>query len=245
MLSIAMDKLKKHTLVIGGSSGIGRETSMRLSCYDNVSVLARRADELSSIYGSTDILSVTADVCSFDDLTNAINECVSRFGKINRLIYSAGVQIIKPHRIMTPSDFDTLLNINLRGALYASKLFCSAKVSEKDAVFCAVSSIASNRPEAGILGYSATKAALDNLIRGLAKECAPRRFVGVSPGWLDTEMTQNQSIYNDNFREELEKISPLGITEVVNVVDAIEFLVGDAASSITGQILCIDSGSSL
>ena len=89
------------------------------------------------------------------------------------------------------------------------------------------------------------KSGLDSMIRGLAKEAAPRRFVGVAPGWLDTEMTQNQALYNESFKENLEKISPLGITDLDDVVQAIDFLTSKKAASITGQIICVDSGSSL
>mgnify|MGYP006103467661 FL=1 len=89
------------------------------------------------------------------------------------------------------------------------------------------------------------KAALNVMIKGLAKESAPRRFVGIAPGWLDTEMTQNQAIYNEGFRNELEKNSPLGLTDLSDIEDAVEFLTSKNANSITGVILCVDSGSSL
>ena len=112
-------------------------------------------------------------------------------------------------------------------------------------MFCAVSSIAAINPEPGMVGYSVMKAALDAMIRGLAKEVAPRRFVGVAPGWLDTEMTQSQKIYGDSFKQSLESSSPLGLTTVGDVIEAIDFLISRRAASITGQVLCVDSGSSL
>ena len=238
-------KIKEHVVIVGGSSGIGRALALHLAESCHVAVLARRTGVLKELESVSKIFSVKADVSSFDDMSYGLEECVKRFGKIDKLIYCAGIQIVKPHRMMGHIDFDSLYEVNLRGALYASKLFCSSKISEKNGVFCAISSIAAVKPEPGIIGYSVMKAALDNMIRGLAKESAPRRFVGVSPGWLDTEMTQNQFVYGGAFKEALEKKSPLGLTNVEDVVNAVEFLISNKSASITGQVLCVDSGSSL
>ena len=108
---------------------------------------------------------------------------VEHYGKVDKLIYCAGKQVVKPHRMADIKDFDSLYDVNLRGALFTSKLFCSAKVSEKTAVFCAISSIAAIRPEPGIVGYSVMKAALDSMIKGLAKE-ARSSSVRWSCAWL-------------------------------------------------------------
>ena len=58
-------------------------------------------------------------------------------------------------------------------------------------------------------------------------------------------MTDAQIIYGESFKQALEKNSPLGLTSVKDVIDAIDFLISRRALSITGQILCVDSGSSL
>jgi NAD(P)-dependent dehydrogenase (short-subunit alcohol dehydrogenase family) len=242
---MACDKPRSHAVIVGGSSGIGRALALHFSESCNVSVLARRTEVLDEFLNKPNILRVTADATSTEGLSEAIHSCVERFGKVDKLVYCAGQQVIKPHRMMSSADFDVLYEVNLRGALFASKLFCSNKVSEKSGVFCVISSIASLRPEPGIVGYSAMKSAVDNMIAGLGKECAPRRFVGVSPGWLDTEMTRKQAIYNDQFRESLANRTPLGLTNVSDIVFAVDFLTGERASSITGQVLCVDSGSSL
>ena len=240
-------KAKDHSIVIGGSSGIGRALALHLSETGNVSALARRTDKLVELtdHNHKNIFALTCDVGSPDNIQCALQKCVEHYGKVDKLIYCAGKQIIKPHRMMTVNDIDSLYEVNLRGALFASKIFCSAKISKKNAVFCAISSIAGTRPESGIVDYSVMKAALNTMIRGLAKESAPRRFVGVAPGWLDTEMTRNQPIYGDAFKISQQKNSPLGLTTVNDVVNAVAFLLSPHASSITGQILCVDSGSSL
>jgi NAD(P)-dependent dehydrogenase (short-subunit alcohol dehydrogenase family) len=236
---------QEHIFIVGGSSGIGKNLAISLSRDNNVSVIARREAELKHIEEKYEIFTQQADVSNDEELANSINSSVDRYGKINKFIYCAGAQIIKPHRLMKIEEFDHMYDVNLRGAMICSKLFCSAKISEKNAVFCAVSSIAGVKPEPGIVAYSSMKAALDHMIRGLAMEYGPRRFVGVAPGWLETEMTQNQPLYNDAFKNDLKEKSPLGLTEINDVVNSIKYLISDKASSITGQILCVDSGSSL
>ena len=240
------EKKNNHTLVIGGSSGIGEKLAIKFAKQESVSIIARRIDKLKALESSnSNIFSSFGDVTSLDDLKLSIESCVDHFGKIDRLIYCAGKQVIKPHRLLNSEDINSLVDVNLKGAIYASKIFLSSKLSEKNSVFCAISSIASMKPEPGIVAYSAMKAALNVMIKGLAKESAPRRFVGIAPGWLDTEMTQNQMIYNDSFRNELEKKSPLGLTDLSDIEDAVQFLTGNNAISITGVILNVDSGSSL
>ena len=240
------EKKNNHTLIIGGSSGIGKDLAIKFAKENHVSVLARREDKLKNLEGhNPNIFSSPSDVTSFDNLRDSVETCVNHFGKIDTLIYCAGKQTIKPHRLISVEDINMLVDVNLKGALFASKLFLSSKISEKNSVFCAITSIASFKPEPGIVTYSAMKAALDTMIKGLARESAPRRFVGVAPGWLDTEMTQGEMIYNESFIRDLADRTPLGLTQISDIVSAVEFLTSENASSITGTILVVDSGSSL
>lgn len=240
------EKKNNHTLIIGGSSGIGEKLAVRFAKQESVSVIARRIDNLKILESkSKNIFSNFGDVTCLEKLKTSIENCVNHFGKIDRLIYCAGKQVIKPHRLLNEEDINSLVDVNLKGAIFASKIFLSSKISEKNAVFCAISSIAAIKPEPGIVTYSSMKGGLDAMIKGLAIESAPRRFVAVAPGWLDTEMTQSQQIYNESFKVELEKKSPLGLTQISDVANAVEFLTSKEATSITGVILVVDSGSLL
>ena len=159
------------------------------------------------------------------------------------MLFCAGMQVIKPARMAKPDELEAMIATNLTAPLIAAGLFGSKKVAQPEAVMCIVSSIAGARPEPGITAYSATKAAVDNAVRGLARELGPRRFVAVAPGWLDTEMTQAQSkLYGEEFREKLAKDSPAGLVSVEGVVDCIEFLCSNRARFISGEIVRVDGG---
>jgi NAD(P)-dependent dehydrogenase (short-subunit alcohol dehydrogenase family) len=234
-----------HVLVVGASSGIGRAVVERFARTAVVTAIARRADRLASL-AEQGAQVVTCDATDFVSLEKTINDAVSRSGSLSAMVYCAGVQTIKPLRSLKAADLPVVMNVNLMAPLFLAKCFASQRVSKTDAVFCAVSSVAGQRPEPGIVAYSVAKAGLNALIKGMAKELGPRRAVGVAPGWLDTEMTQGfKNIYNDEFRSSLAKQSPAGIATVNSVVDVIEFLLSDKARHVTGEIITVDGGAVL
>ena len=234
-----------HCLIVGASSGIGAVLAQRLAATHKLSLIARRLDRLDEIAGENG----TAYQCSVTDgdkLTETIKAAVSANGKIDRFIYCAGQQMIKPLRAMSAADISDIVNVNLTGALLCASAFASPRNSNAEAVFCAISSIAGQRPEPAIVAYSAAKAGIDAMVRGLARECAPKRALAIAPGWLDTEMTQAvPHVYNEDFRERLKTSAPRGIATVDEVVDLALFLMSDKAGSITGQTFTIDGGASL
>lgn len=235
-----------HTVIIGASSGLGRELAVRLSDIDNLSLFSRRVDKLEEIsFGRDNVFFSKLDVSNSDEIEASLLNAVSKHGKISRLIYCAGEQIIMPHRMMNMSDFDLMYLVNLRGAVAVSKVFCRSTISEAKATMCVISSIAAVKPEPGILGYSVVKSGLNSLVKALALECKPRRFVGVAPAWLDTDMTRKQVVYTADFIEKLNAKTPLGLISLDCVVDTVEFLISNKAKSITGQIITIDGGYTL
>jgi NAD(P)-dependent dehydrogenase (short-subunit alcohol dehydrogenase family) len=234
-----------HALVVGASSGIGRAVAERLAPLQQVTALARRLDRLGTLEPlGIDIAG--CDVTDFEALAAAVDAAVVRRGKFSSIILCAGVQKIKPLRILKPDEIGELLRVDLQMPLVLAGLFTSRRVSTDDAVFCAVSSIAASRPEPGILAYAAAKAGIEALVKGLAREAAPRRAVAVAPGWLDTEMTRAYAtIYGEDFQQHLRLSAPRGIATVEAVVDCIEFLLSPAASYITGEVIRVDGGATL
>lgn len=232
-------------LVVGASSGIGRVVAERFSSRYAVTAMARRADRFAALE-SMGIKGIACDVSNAEMFDAAITTAVTERGKLAAAVFCAGQQQIKPLRSLKAVDIHSILDVNLFAPLILARAMASQRVSEVNAVFCAVSSVAAQRPEPGIVTYSVAKAGLDALIKGAAKELGPRRFVGVAPGWLDTEMTQAyKHVYGEEFRTALEKRSPAGIATVDAVVDTIDFLLSDRARHITGEIITVDGGAVL
>jgi gluconate 5-dehydrogenase len=235
-----------HSLVIGASSGIGRDLAVRLvSRGSKVTAVARRADRLAELEASG-VYALAGDVNDLSLLPALVATAVKANGLLTSLIICAGVQCIKPIRMMAVDEIEHLYRLNLTVPTVLAAQFASRRISTDDAVFCAISSVASLRPEPGIVAYGASKAGLNGLIHGLARELGPRRVVGVAPGWLDTELTQKfPHLYGEAFKEKLAKESPAGPATVSSVADAVEFLISPAASRITGVVLTVDGGAVL
>jgi gluconate 5-dehydrogenase len=234
-----------HILVVGASSGIGRAVAERFAQQGAVTALARRTDRLAEL-AAAGIATIAADVTDLAAIGGVLQAAVAERGPLTGLVYCAGVQIIKPMRSLGVDEVERLYKTNLVAPTLFAAAFGSARISTRDAVFCAVSSVAAQRPEPAIVPYSASKAGLDALIRGLARELAPRRAVAVAPGWLDTEMTQAHArMYGAEFKEALEKRSPAGAATVESVVEAIAFLMSPQARHVTGEILRVDGGATL
>jgi NAD(P)-dependent dehydrogenase (short-subunit alcohol dehydrogenase family) len=234
-----------HALIVGASSGIGYALAERLSGSHKVTGIARRPDRLS-VLAAKGVSGIAFDVAHLDGIAGVVEQAVAQNGKISALIYCAGAQSIKPMRILKPEDIENVIRVNLTAAIMFARLFASPKITENNAVFCAVSSIAGKRPEPAIVPYSAAKAGLNALVKGLARECGPRRAVGVAPGWLDTEMTRSfPQVYGLEFQENLQKRSPCGVATVDSVVGTIAFLLSSDAAHITGEIVTVDGGAAL
>lgn len=245
-MSEPMSEPGGHVLVVGASSGIGRAVAERLRAGGaRITALARRADRLAELE-ALGCAAVAADVTDLPAIGGVLQAAVAERGLLTGLVYCAGVQVIKPMRSLGVEEVERLYRTNLVAPTLFAAAFGSARVSTRDAVFCAVSSVAAQRPEPAIVPYAASKAGLDALIKGLARELAPRRAVGVAPGWLDTEMTQAHArLYGAEFKEALEKRSPAGAATVESVVDAIVFLMSRKARHVTGEILRVDGGAVL
>jgi NAD(P)-dependent dehydrogenase (short-subunit alcohol dehydrogenase family) len=234
-----------HLMVVGASSGIGECVARHFAGTHKVTALARRAERIAALE-QLGVEAVLCDVTDLDAFDQAIQAAVGRHGRLHAAVYCAGLQQIKPLRALKASDIQAVLSVNLVAPMLLVRAMASQRVSEPKAVFCAVSSVAGQRPEPGIIAYSVAKAGLDALIKGAAKELGPRRAVGVAPGWLDTEMTQAyRHVYGEEFRDALGKRSPAGIATVDSVVELIAFLLSDRARHITGQIVTVDGGAIL
>ena len=231
--------MKKNIAIFGASSGLGFSISQTLANKFTIGCFSRNVENHPK-----DIKhSFKVDIKDDKALNKQINNFIESVGKIDGFIYCSGVQMVKPLRITKDEEILDLFNTNTFGAFRVAKLFLSNKYSSSDSKFIAISSIASIKPDKGIIPYSASKSALDNMITGLAIEGAPREAFSIAPGWIKTPMTDNlKSIYNQEFIDDLENRSPTGL---IKISDLIDFLLSGKAKSMTGQRMVVDGGITL
>ena len=246
-----MSSLKGRTaLITGASRGIGRATAQRLArdgarIAINFKGNADAAEETKRAVegaGSTAAL-VQGDVSQEADADRIVKEAVAfGEGKIDILVNNAGTTRDDLLIRMTPEQWDTVLDLNLRGAFLITRAAMRPMMKARYGRIVNVSSVAGVAGNAGQANYASAKAGLIGFTKTVAREMASRNITcnAVAPGFVPTDLT-NALI--KQMEETILKQIPLGrFGTVDDVANAIAFLVSDEASYITGQVLQIDGG---
>ena len=240
------------TLVTGASSGIGRQTAIRLSATRCLLLAGRNTAELDRARqqcANPDAHRLWAiDLARPADIAASLRAVTEQTGTaaptpIDGFVHCAGVLTVRPLRLTTLDETTVVMNVNFVSAVEITRHLVSQRLngqSLRSIVF--VSSIASQFGAKGHAVYSASKGALDALMRSLAVELAPRvRVNSVLPGAVPTPMT-TAVMQDPGLVERLQAQYPLGLGSPDDVAAAIEFLMSDSARWITGQQLKVDGG---
>ena len=235
---------KKHAVVFGASSGIGRALAIKLSSSCKVSIVSRRELILKEICSQNEnMYPYVFDLSCFTDYKTLLDEIVSDNGKLDYLFFTAGAFYLSPHRRLKVNLLNDTFNINLLSPVTLGQYFLSENYTNDNAVYSLVSSIAAQNPSSGQVAYAASKAGLDGFVRALSKEVfGGRRVFGVAPGWLDSEMTRKYSmIFNSEFVENLSKQAPMGIFSVEDIANTlIELSTNQTFLPLNGNIIPVD-----
>lgn len=239
--------LKGKTVVVtGGSSGIGKAVAHAFSkegC--NVAVCGRNKEKLKNMkkeFGDSPLFVKSVDVIRNDELQSFAKDVEQLYGRIDIWVNNAGMSDPMPFENASEEDFYRLIDINLKSVFFGSAI--AAKVMRKvgSGVIINTSSFTSLMPTAGKALYGATKAAIDNLTRSMAAELAADhiRVVSIIPGYIQTEMTQDNINRNNDWLVSNIAAKRLGVP--ADLAEAYVFLASKAASYITGIALPVSGG---
>lgn len=238
-----------HAIITGAGRGIGRASALMLAREGAlVSLLSRTraeleslAEEISTAGGRARV--VAADVRDAEALERTFADA-SRAQPLDALVNAAGINRPAPLTEVGLDDLEAMLDINLRGTLYACRAFGLAIPAGSPAAVVNLSS------QMGLVGapervpYCATKHAVNGLTKALALEWAPRgiRVNAVAPTFTRTPLTAR--MFSDpTFLEDVLSLIPLGrIAEPEDVTGAVRFLLSSEARMITGHVLTVDGG---
>jgi 3-oxoacyl-[acyl-carrier protein] reductase len=239
----------KIALITGSSQGIGRATAQRLaqSGADIVINYRSKADVASEAQASIEALgrrcvAIQADVSQEEDVTRLFAEANEKLGPIAILVNNAGTTRDKLILQMSLTDFEHVLQTNLRSAFLCTKAALRNMMKARWGRIVNVTSVAGLLGNAGQANYSASKAAIIALTMSTAREMASRNITAnaIAPGFVPTELT---STLSEQQRQYMLDITPLGrFGTPEEIAAAIGFFCSPEASFITGQILCIDGG---
>lgn len=242
-----MSMEKEYVLITGSSSGIGEQVAITLSKNYNVIVNGRNIERLHQVIEKCSKgkhLIWRYDLSEVDSIESSIQQLIKEKAiSIAFFVHCAGFMRTVPLKLLSKSIFEESFNVNIVSAALLMKNLVSKKFNNralKSAVF--VSSNISNFGAKAFSVYSSAKSGLDGLMRSLAVELAPHiRVNSVLPGGVRTRMTEQ--IYEDEELIQRMALSyPLGMGDVTEISDAIEFLLSEKARWITGQQLTVDGG---
>jgi len=239
----------KTALVTGASRGIGAAVALRLAS-EGATVVVNYSGSREAALGVVEAIiaaggrasAVQADVSDPVACTALVEGVAAEYGAIDILVNNAGITRDNLLLLMTESEWDSVMAVNLKGAFLMSKAVLRGMIKRRRGSIVSISSVVGRRGNAGQANYSAAKAGLLGFTKSLAREVASRnvRVNAVAPGYIETEMT---AALPDAARKALIDQIPLGrIGTPETVADAVVFLAGDTASFITGAVIAVDGG---
>jgi len=237
----------KVALVTGASRGIGKSIALSLGSLGaevivNYSASDASAEEVAKLIidkgGSS--YKLKFDVSDEDSVKIGINQIIEDSGKIDILINNAGITRDGLLMRMKSSQWDEVLNTNLKGVFLCTKNVSKFMMKQRSGKIINITSIVGLIGNPGQANYAAAKAGVVGFTKTCAKEFASRgiQVNAIAPGFIETEMTENLNT------DDLLKMIPLGkLGSTHQIASLVKFLVSsDASEYITGQTISIDGG---
>lgn len=250
----------KIVVMTGAASGIGRATAILLAKEGAIQVLSDiDEDGLNETYKLIDEEAkqrtkiIVVDVRNQNEVKSMIDLTIDKFGKIDILIVNAGVVRVGDVETFPDSDYELLIDVNIKGTHYTCKHAVPYFKKQKYGSIITLASVAAHIGQTAHANYCSTKAAVLGYTRALALDLAPFnvRVNSVSPGATDTPMLQSdvakqakdRGLSYEEVKKEFEEEGVLGRWAAPEeIATGILFLATDASSYMTGADLRLDGG---
>lgn len=236
-------------VVTGGARGIGRAIAEKLASLGANVVIADMLDELAvktaqeiSLITTKKIIATKVNVTEGKSATAMVDKALAEFGKVDILVNNAGITRDTLILRMEESDWDAVLDVNLKGAFNCSKAVIRSMMKQRYGRIVNISSVSGQAGQAGQTNYSASKAGLIGFTKALAREVASRQITvnAVAPGFIPTALTD---VLTDEQKKSILDVTPIGrMGKPEEIAAAVAFLASEEAAYITGQVLAVDGG---
>jgi len=238
-------------LVTGASSGLGYASALALAeAGADLVVASRSLERLADICRAIEArgrqaFPLAVDVRDLAQVRRMADAAVERFGRIDILVNSAGLNIPQPALEVTEEAWDTIMDTNAKGLFFCCQAVGRYMVAQRYGRIVNIGSTMGLVGMADRAAYCASKGAVSQLTKVLAIEWAPYNVTvnAVAPTFVETPLTRPYFERIPGFREEVLRRIPMGRLGLPEeVAAAVVFLASDAASLITGVTLPVDGG---
>jgi 3-oxoacyl-[acyl-carrier protein] reductase len=239
---------ERCALVTGAAQGIGRAIALLLARNGadvavsdvNLEKAQETVREIESL--GRRALAIKTNVALAGDVDRMVEAVMGRFGRIDILVNNAGITRDKLILRMTEEDWDAVLDVNLKGTFNCTRSVVKVMSKQRFGKIVNIASVSGEMGNPGQANYSASKAGVIGLTKTVAREFAQRgiNVNAIAPGYIETPMTE---ALPEKAKEELRRMIPMDrLGKAEDVAQAVLFLVSEASSYITGQVLNVNGG---
>lgn len=242
-----MDFSGKTVVVTGSTRGLGKAIAEKFAqsganvVLNGTSQTVFKTEEEFRQKGYS-VKAVEGDISIPEKAQELINMAVKTYGTVDVLVNNAGVIRDKLMMKMSVEDWDTVLDINLKGAFLCTKAITKLMMKKRQGCIINITSVVGVMGNAGQANYAASKAGMIGFTKSVAKELGAWGITcnAIAPGFIETDMSDQLS---DEIKERYLAVIPLKRAGTPSeVADAVCFLASEKAKYITGQVIHIDGG---
>jgi NAD(P)-dependent dehydrogenase (short-subunit alcohol dehydrogenase family) len=240
----------KCAVVIGGTSGLGKAVALGLAegGADVVAASrrgeeARQTSEEIAAFGRR-TLPATVDVRDRSSIEQLHKTVLDSFGKIDILVNAAGITLKVPTLECSEEDWNRVLDVNLNGTLRACQIFGKTMVGQGFGKILNIASLSTFVGFNEVAAYGVSKAGVGALTKQMAIELAPHKICvnAIAPGVFPTALNAELILHTERGRELKMRTPMRRFGDADELIGGAIYLVSDAASFVTGEILVIDGG---
>ena len=240
---------RRIAIVTGGARGIGRAIVSAFAAQGIVSVIAdidlevaeKAAQEVRE--SGAEAVAIKVDMSRIEQIDQLVIETMALYGRLDILVNNAGILSNTPYDEITEDEWDRVLDINLKGVLFASRAALRPMLEQGWGRIITISSLAGRNGGVSIgPAYAASKAAVIGLTRHLARKVAANGITvnAVAPGTTETDIIKG---FSADDMVAINKAIPLGrLGKPAEIAETVAFLASDSAAFITGAVIDINGG---